>query len=61
MPRNRSLYVAHGARESPQKERKMKVAELIEILEDMDPDAEVLIGSQENWPFERRFRIGGRA
>ncbi len=30
----------------------MKVAELIEILEDMDPDAEVLIGSQENWPFE---------
>ncbi len=30
----------------------MKVAELIEILEDMDPDAEVLLGSQENWPFE---------
>jgi len=30
----------------------MKVAELIAILEGMDPDAEVLIGSQENWPFE---------
>jgi len=30
----------------------MKVAELIEILEEMAPDAEVLIGSQENWPFE---------
>ncbi len=30
----------------------MKVAELIEILEEMDPEAEVLIGSQENWPFE---------
>lgn len=30
----------------------MKVRELIEILEDQDPDAEVLIMSQENWPFE---------
>ena len=30
----------------------MKVAELIDILEEMDPDAEVLMGSQENWPFE---------
>jgi len=30
----------------------MKVHELIEILEDLDPDAEVLIMSQENWPFE---------
>ncbi len=30
----------------------MNVAELIEILEGMDPEAEVLIGSQENWPFE---------
>jgi hypothetical protein len=30
----------------------MKVSELIEILEDMDPDAQVLIMSQENWPFE---------
>ena len=29
----------------------MRVAELIEILEDMDPEAEVLIGSQENWPY----------
>jgi hypothetical protein len=30
----------------------MKVSELIEILEEMDPDANVLIMSQENWPFE---------
>ncbi|MEZ4364596.1 MAG: hypothetical protein R3B48_30750 [Kofleriaceae bacterium] len=30
----------------------MKVRDLIEILEDQDPDAEVLIMSQENWPFE---------
>lgn len=30
----------------------MKVAELIDILQEMDPDAEVIIGSQENWPFE---------
>ncbi len=30
----------------------MKVRDLIEILEDQDPEAEVLIMSQENWPFE---------
>jgi hypothetical protein len=30
----------------------MKVCELIEFLEDLDPDAEVFIMSQENWPFE---------
>lgn len=30
----------------------MKVSELIEILEDLDPNAEVFIMSQENWPFE---------
>ena len=30
----------------------MKVRDLIEFLEDMDPDADVFIMSQENWPFE---------
>ena len=30
----------------------MKVKELIDILEQQDPDAEVLIMSQQNWPFE---------
>ncbi|GAB4211803.1 MAG: hypothetical protein OHK0013_33880 [Sandaracinaceae bacterium] len=30
----------------------MKVRELIELLGDQDPDAEVFIMSQENWPFE---------
>lgn len=30
----------------------MKVQELIDILEEQDPDAEVLIMSQRNWPFE---------
>ncbi len=30
----------------------MKVRDLIEILEDQDPDAEVLIMSQQSWPFE---------
>jgi hypothetical protein len=30
----------------------MKVKDLIELLEDCDADAEVLIMSQENWPFE---------
>jgi len=34
----------------------MKVRDLIEILEDQDPDAEVLIMSQQSWPYaERRF------
>ena len=35
----------------------MKVAELIEILEGMDPDADVLIGSAPAWPFE--YSIAG--
>jgi hypothetical protein len=30
----------------------MKVKELMEILEEQDPDAEVLIMGQESWPFE---------
>ena len=30
----------------------MKVSELIELLEEQDPDAEVLVMTQENWPFE---------
>jgi len=30
----------------------MKVSELIELLQDQDPDAEVMIMSQQNWPFE---------
>ena len=30
----------------------MRVRELIEILEDCEPDAEVLIMSQSSWPFE---------
>ena len=30
----------------------MKVKELIDILEEQDPDAEVLIMSQQSWPFE---------
>lgn len=30
----------------------MKVSELIELLEEQDPDAEVFVMSQENWPFE---------
>lgn len=32
----------------------MKVRDLIEILEDQDPEAEVLIMSQENWPYAER-------
>ena len=34
----------------------MKVKHLIEILEDADPEATVLICSQFNWPFE--YSIG---
>ena len=30
----------------------MKVSELIELLEEQDPDAEVLVMTQPNWPFE---------
>jgi len=30
----------------------MKVSELIELLEEQDPEAEGLVMSQENWPFE---------
>jgi hypothetical protein len=30
----------------------MKVSELIELLEEQDPDAEVLVMMQRNWPFE---------
>lgn len=34
----------------------MKVHELISMLEDLDPEADVLIMSQENWPFECSVR-----
>lgn len=34
----------------------MKVSELIELLEDQDPNAEVLIMTQENWPFENAIK-----
>lgn len=30
----------------------MKVKELMEVLKDLEPDAQVLIASQPNWPFE---------
>jgi hypothetical protein len=30
----------------------MQVRDLIELLEDQDPEAEVLIMTQESWPFE---------
>jgi hypothetical protein len=30
----------------------MKVAKLIKILEAMDPDGEIFLASQPNWPFE---------
>ena len=30
----------------------MKVHELIEILEELDPDASVYVMSQQSWPFE---------
>jgi hypothetical protein len=30
----------------------MKVSDLIRLLEDQDPDAEVLLMTQRNWPFE---------
>jgi hypothetical protein len=30
----------------------MKVKELMEVLQDLEPNAQVLIASQPNWPFE---------
>lgn len=30
----------------------MQVADLLEILEDLDPDTEIRIASQPQWPFE---------
>ncbi|MDX2023261.1 MAG: hypothetical protein SF187_23710 [Deltaproteobacteria bacterium] len=35
----------------------MRVKELIEILEDQDPNAEVLTISQKSWPFE--YEVAG--
>lgn len=33
----------------------MKVSELIELLEEQDPEADVLVMMQEHWPFECRL------
>ena len=34
----------------------MKVQELIYLLEQYDPDADVILGIQPSWPFEHRIR-----
>ena len=34
----------------------MTVKELMEILADMEPDAEVVVVTQSNWPFENSLR-----
>ena len=39
---------------TPDGGREMKVNELIEILEDMDPDADVFVMSQQSWPYAER-------
>ncbi|MFN9813840.1 MAG: hypothetical protein ACK6CU_29865 [Deltaproteobacteria bacterium] len=48
------MSLAKGAhsRTTPKRSTTMKVSELIELLQDKDPDAEVMIMSQESWPFE---------
>ncbi|MFN7698861.1 MAG: hypothetical protein ACK5U8_13265 [Deltaproteobacteria bacterium] len=48
------MSLANGAhsRTTPKRSTTMKVSELIELLQDQDPDAEVMIMSQESWPFE---------
>lgn len=48
------MSLANGAhsRTTPKRSTTMKVSELIELLQDQDPDAEVMIMSQQNWPFE---------
>ena len=40
----------------------MKVQDLIELLEAQDPNAEVYLMSQQNWPFEHRiYGVAARA
>ena len=34
----------------------MKVADLIEMLQDCDPEADVILGIQPSWPFEHRVQ-----
>lgn len=47
------MSLANGAHPChPETEQEMKVSELIELLQEQDPDAKVFIMSQENWPFE---------
>ena len=49
------MSLAHGAhrRSHPETESDdMKVSELIELLQEQDPDATVLVMMQQNWPFE---------
>ena len=52
---NGSLYVPRERGEFtdfPARRIDMKVSELIQLLEEQDPEAEVLVMSQQNWPFE---------
>ena len=44
------MWVEDSAKEGG----KMRVQDLIEALQGMDPDAEVRIASQPSWPFEHR-------
>jgi hypothetical protein len=48
------VYVDDGGttKKTPAEEDTMKVHELIEILESMDPDATVLMATQRSYPFE---------
>jgi hypothetical protein len=41
-----------GRTTHPEGDDDMKVSELIELLEEQDPDAEVLVMMQQSWPLE---------
>jgi hypothetical protein len=49
-----NLLMTNNSRQAiyTRKDTAMKVYELIELLQDMDPDGEVMIGTQESYPFE---------
>ena len=48
------MSLANGAHSptTPKRSTTMKVSELIELLQEQDPDATVLVMMQQNWPFE---------
>ncbi len=45
------MSLAGHANHPPEKEQTMKVGELIEMLQQYDPEAELYLAEQPSWPF----------